>query len=65
MTQSDSIPFTTAALTAERIEPGLTLPDADRLEFTDRFTVEAWFHADDTRREGLQSLVSKWRPPDD
>jgi hypothetical protein len=30
--------------------------------FGHEITVEAWFHCDDNRPEGMQSLVSKWRP---
>ena len=49
---------------AEQITASPEMPDSRRLELTDQLTVEAWVRADDDRLEGMQALVSKWRPPD-
>ena len=49
---------------ARQIAASSEMPDSRQLELTDKLTVEAWVRADDDRLEGMQALVSKWRPPD-
>ncbi|NKB68653.1 MAG: hypothetical protein GKR89_16440 [Candidatus Latescibacteria bacterium] len=46
------------------LSPGTTLPFSRPLTLGDQLTVEAWVEADDARLEGMQALVSQWRPPD-
>ena len=48
---------------AGQTAPGTVLPSS-RLGPTDQLTVEAWVEATDDRLEGMQALVSQWRPPD-
>lgn len=55
---------TDIALEGDAFRIGGTLPGAESLRFTDQLGVAAWVHAEDNRLEGLQALLSKWRPPD-
>lgn len=63
MTPSNNIPGEILA-DAKQIAIGAEMPDSRHLRLVDKLTVEAWVHADDDRLEGMQALVSKWRPPD-
>jgi hypothetical protein len=49
---------------AAQIAASTELPDSNHLGLQHQMTIETRVCADDDRLEGMQALVSKWRPPD-